>query len=136
MDFVNLHVHSHFSLLDGLARIDDLVDRAKSLEMPALALTDHGSMYGTIEFYQKCRKAGLKPLIGVETYVAPNGRHSKQAGEDNDRFHLILLAKDHQGYKNLMKMVTLAHTEGYYYKPRVDFELLDKASSGGKPNPS
>jgi len=130
MDFVNLHVHSHFSLLDGLARIDDLVDRAKALEMPALALTDHGSMYGTIEFYQKCRKAGLKPLIGVETYVAPNGRMSKQAWEDNDRFHLILLAKDHQGYKNLMKMVTLAHTEGYYYKPRVDFELLDKYHEG------
>ncbi|MBI4268218.1 DNA polymerase III subunit alpha [Candidatus Uhrbacteria bacterium] len=130
MRFVNLHVHSHYSLLDGLARIDGLVRRAKEFGMDALALTDHGYLYGAIEFYQAAKKAGIKPIIGVETYVTSRGRFKKNSKEDDERYHLILLAKDATGYKNLMKLVTLANTEGFYYKPRVDFELLQKHRDG------
>ncbi len=130
MSFVNLHVHSHYSLLDGLARIEGLVRRAKEFDMPALALTDHGALYGAIEFYQEAKKVGIKPIIGVETYLTSRGRHKKGSKEDDERFHLILLAKTTTGYKNLLKLVTASHLEGFYYKPRVDFELLEELHEG------
>ncbi len=130
MKFVPLHVHSHYSLLDGLAKIDDLVAKAKADGMEAMALTDHGSMYGIIEFYQKAKKAGIKPILGVETYVAPYGRQNKRSRIDEDRYHLILLAKNNTGYQNLLKLVTIAHLEGFYYKPRIDLDILKKHSDG------
>ncbi|MDD5489864.1 MAG: DNA polymerase III subunit alpha, partial [Candidatus Moranbacteria bacterium] len=129
-NFVHLHVHSHYSLLDGLAKIDELLDRAKELGMDALALTDHGVLYGAIEFYEKARKKGIKPIIGCEMYLAPNGRENKRPKIDDVRHHLILLAKNETGYKNLMKLVTVAHLEGFYYKPRIDKEILRKHSEG------
>ncbi|KKT21397.1 MAG: polymerase III, alpha subunit protein [Parcubacteria group bacterium GW2011_GWB1_43_8] len=128
--FVHLHTHSHYSLLDGLIKIDDLVDEAVKLDMPAIALTDHGNMYGTIEFYKKCHKAGIKPIIGVETYIALESMLQKRPNIDNKRHHLILLAKNETGYKNLLKIVTASYLEGYYYKPRVDKEFLRKHHEG------
>lgn len=130
MKFVHLHTHSHYSLLDGLAKIDDLINRTKELGMSAIALTDHGNLYGAIEFYKKARAAGIKPIIGVETYVAPNGRLSKRPKGDEVRHHLILLAKNKIGWKNLVKLVTLASTEGFYYKPRIDKEILNQYREG------
>ncbi|OHA58264.1 MAG: DNA polymerase III subunit alpha [Candidatus Vogelbacteria bacterium RIFOXYD1_FULL_44_32] len=130
MSFVHLHTHSHYSLLDGLSKIDALVKKAKSLGMPAIGLTDHGTMYGIIEFYEKCTKEGLNPVIGVEVYVAVRSRHDKEPGIDSKRYHLTLLAKDNTGYRNLIKLTTLAHTEGYYYKPRVDKDLLRECADG------
>ncbi|MDP1845390.1 MAG: DNA polymerase III subunit alpha [Candidatus Moranbacteria bacterium] len=129
-NFVHLHVHSHYSLLDGLAKIDELLDRAKELGMEALALTDHGVLYGAIEFYQKAKDRGIKPIIGCEMYLTPNGRKNKRPKIDDTRHHLILLAKNDAGYKNLMKLVTIAHLEGFYYKPRIDREILRKHSEG------
>ncbi len=128
--FVHLHTHSEFSLLDGLGKLDHLIERAKSFGMDALALTDHGAMYGAFKFYLKAKTAGIKPIIGVETYVARRSRFDKEAKVDIDPFHLILLAQNITGYKNLMKLVTHAHLEGYYYKPRVDWELLQKHHEG------
>ncbi|MFH0929741.1 MAG: DNA polymerase III subunit alpha [Candidatus Moraniibacteriota bacterium] len=128
--FTHLHVHSHYSLLDGLAKIDELLDRAKELGMDSLALTDHGVLYGAIEFYEKAKKKGIKPIIGCEMYLAPNGLAMKRAKIDDARHHLILLAKNKMGYKNLLKLVSIAHLEGFYYKPRVDKELLKKYSEG------
>lgn len=130
MQFAHLHTHSHYSLLDGLSRIDELVKRAKEMGMTSLALTDHGVMYGAIEFYKKAKKAGIKPIIGCEMYVTEGSRHDKRPGIDDKRFHLILLAKNETGYKNLIQLVTKAHLEGYYYKPRVDKELLRHHSEG------
>ncbi len=130
MEFVHLHVHSHYSLLDGLTKIDELVGRAKDYNMKSLALTDHGVLYGAVEFYQKCKKADIKPIIGVETYVAPNGRENKRAKIDEKPYHLVLLAKNNVGYKNLLKLVTAAHLEGFYYKPRVDWEILKEHGEG------
>lgn len=130
MSFVHLHTHSHYSLLDGLPKIDELVQRAKELGMPALAVTDHGVLYGAIEFYQKAREAGIKPIIGVEAYLS-RGRLSDRLSTADDRpYHLILLAKNHVGYKNLTRLVTLAHLEGYYYKPRIDLETLARYHEG------
>jgi DNA polymerase-3 subunit alpha len=129
-NFVHLHVHSHYSLLDGLAKIDELLDRAKELGMDSLALTDHGVLYGAIEFYQKAKEKGVKPLIGCEMYLAPNGLAQKRAKIDDARHHLILLAKNEVGYKNLLRLVSIAHLEGFYYKPRVDKEVLRKHSEG------
>jgi len=129
MSFVHLHVHSHFSLLDGLSKIDELVEKAVSYHMPAVALTDHGVMYGAIEFYQKCKKAGIKPIIGVETYLAPLSRFDKSNSE-NKYYHLTLLAKDFVGYKNLTKLVTIGQLEGFYYKPRIDWEMLMSHATG------
>lgn len=129
--FVNLHTHSHFSLLDGLARIEGLVDRAKSFGMPAMALTDHGSLYGAIEFYKACKAQSVKPIIGVETYLTSKSRFDKGVNkEDGERRHLILLAKDEQGYKNLVRLVSLSYLEGFYYKARIDYELLEKYHEG------
>jgi len=131
MKFTHLHVHSHYSLLDGLAKIDDLVNRAKELGMDSLALTDHGVMYGAVEFFIKAREAGIKPIIGCEMYVAPNGIENKNNTKlDKTRYHLTLLAKDNQGYKNLMELVTIAHLEGFYYKPRIDMKILKDHSKG------
>ena len=127
-DFVHLHVHSHYSLLDGLSKIPDLVKTAKQRGFSAIALTDHGNMYGAIEFYQACEKEGIKPIIGVEAYIALNGRFDK---DPNNRYrHLILLAMDITGYRNLMKLVSLGNTEGFYYKPRIDKELLRQYHEG------
>ncbi len=126
--FVHLHTHSHYSLLDGLAKIDDLVGRAKELGMDTLALTDHGALYGAVEFYKKAKAAGIKPILGVETYVAPRDRFSR---EPNERYyHLILLAKNNTGWKNLIQLVTKAHLEGFYYKPRIDKDLLREYHEG------
>lgn len=130
MSFVHLHVHSHYSLLDGLTKIDELVLRAKEDGAPAVALTDHGSMYGIIEFYQKCKKEGIKPIVGVETYLAPVSLHQKLTREDAANYHLLLLAKNFTGYKNLLKLVSTSYLEGYYYKPRIDWELLKQHSEG------
>ncbi|MEK7193741.1 MAG: DNA polymerase III subunit alpha [Patescibacteria group bacterium] len=120
--FTHLHTHSHYSLLDGLAKIDDLVNRTKELGMDSIALTDHGVLYGAIEFFKKSKKAGIKPIFGVEAYIAPGNRTSKEPGERY--YHLVLLAENITGWKNLITLVTKAHLEGFYYKPRMDKELL------------
>lgn len=125
-DFIHLHVHSHYSLLNALPKIDELVERAKELEMPAIALTDNGNLYGAVQFYQKCVEEGIKPIIGVDFYVANRTRHDKEARIDNQRARLVLLAKNNHGYKNLIKLVTDSHIEGFYYKPRIDKELIEK----------
>jgi len=131
-EFVHLHLHSEYSLLDGACRLDKLMDRAKELKFPALALTDHGAMYGVIDFYQAARNAGIKPIIGCEVYVAPGSRKEKKTGSGTRDIyhHLGLLAKDTTGYKNLVKLVTDAHFEGYYYKPRIDKETLAQHKDG------
>ncbi|MBA2634924.1 MAG: DNA polymerase III subunit alpha [Chloroflexi bacterium] len=128
--FVHLHVHSEFSLLDGLSRIGEMTRRVAEQAMPALALTDHGSMYGVIPFYAAAKQAGIKPIIGVEAYVAPRGMADKEGKQDADYHHMILLAKDDVGYRNLLALTTAAHLDGYYYKPRLDKELLARHSAG------
>ena len=129
-EFVHLHIHSEFSLLDGANRIKDLPVRAKELGMKAMAITDHGVMYGAIDFYKACKKEGIKPIIGCEVYVAPRSRLNKEPNIDNKYNHLILLAKNNEGYKNLSKLVSIGFTEGYYYKPRIDLEVLEKYHEG------
>ncbi|MBE7057502.1 MAG: DNA polymerase III subunit alpha [Ruminococcaceae bacterium] len=129
-DFVHLHVHTEYSLLDGACRIKDLVKACKERGMDALAITDHGVMYGIIEFYEACKNEGIKPIIGCEVYTANRTRFDKVPGIDNDYGHLLLLAKNNTGYHNLIKIVSKAFTEGYYYKPRVDLDLLREYSDG------
>ncbi len=128
--FTHLHVHSHYSLLDGLSKIDELLDYVKESGMDSVALTDHGVLYGAVEFYKKAKKKGIKPIIGCEVYVAYEGLEQKRPGIDDKKYHLILLAKNEKGYKNLVKLVSKAHLEGFYYKPRIDEELLARHSEG------
>lgn len=128
--FVHLHVHTEYSLLDGSARIKKLVKRAKELEMNSLAITDHGVMYGVVDFYKACKEEGIKPVIGCEIYIAPRSLYKKETGIDAENYHLVLLAKNNTGYQNLMKIVSCAFVDGFYYKPRADYELLKKHSEG------
>ena len=128
--FTHLHVHTHYSLLDGLSKIDDLILRVKELKMDAVAITDHGVLYGAIEFYKKAKAAGIKPIIGCEVYEAIEDMKRKDPQKDKSRYHLILLAKNLTGYNNLVKIVTEANLNGFYYKPRVDTKLLSKYSEG------
>ncbi|HUW21949.1 MAG TPA: DNA polymerase III subunit alpha [Candidatus Bathyarchaeia archaeon] len=128
--FTHLHVHSEYSLLDGLSKIDALIDKVVEYGMDSIALTDHGVMYGMVKFYLAAKEAGIKPILGLEAYVAARSRFDKQAHIDSDQYHLILLAKNETGYKNLMKLTTLAHLEGFYYKPRIDLDLLRQYSAG------
>jgi len=131
-DFVHLHLHTEYSLLDGGCRLDRLMEKAHELKMPALAITDHGVLYGAIDFYQAARAKGIKPIIGCEVYVSPGSRFEKKtsSGGRDVYNHLVLLAKDEAGYKNLVQLATAAHLEGYYYKPRIDKELLEKHKEG------
>ena len=128
-EFVHLHVHSEYSLLDGLSSCRELAEHAAELDMPALAITDHGVMYGAVDFYKACRAAGIKPIIGVEAYVAPKSRHSRDRN-DGKPFHIILLAQSQTGYKNLIKLASIAQLEGFYYRPRMDKEILAQNSEG------
>ncbi|MGI6328911.1 MAG: DNA polymerase III subunit alpha [Dethiobacteria bacterium] len=128
--FVHLHVHTEYSLLDGASRIKDVIGKACQLGMPAVAITDHGNMYGVIDFYKEAKKQGIKPILGCEVYVAPRSRLQKEQGRDDSRYHLVLLAKNMEGYRNLMKLVSAGYLEGFYYKPRVDRELLSRHSEG------
>jgi len=130
VSYVHLHCHTEYSLLDGCNRIPEMVARAQEMGMPALAMTDHGVMSGAVTFYKACKKAGIKPLIGCEIYMAQRGRHDREPRKDDRPFHLTLLAKDREGYRNLTQLVSAAHLEGYYYKPRADRELLARHSKG------
>src|SRR3989344_2030008 len=125
--FVHLHVHSEFSLLDGMSKISKLVRKAKEQGSPALAITDHGVMYGAIEFYKACLKEEIKPVIGCEIYMSAGDHMEKKRG---DAFHLTVLAKDLEGYRNLMKIVTIGQVDGFYYRPRVSLEVLEKYNAG------
>ena len=131
MAFTHLHVHTEYSLLDGSSKIKELLPRAKELGMDSLAITDHGVMYGVIDFYKKAKEVGIKPILGCEVYVAPGSRFDREQSRGEDRYyHLVLLAENNQGYQNLMKIVTRGFTEGYYYRPRVDYEVLEKYHEG------
>jgi len=130
MKFTHLHVHSHYSLLDGLPKIDEILDYVKENNMDSVALTDHGVLYGAVEFYKKAKKKGIKPIIGCEVYMALERMHQKRPNIDNKKYHLVLLVKNETGYKNLVKLLTKAHLEGFYYKPRIDEELLAQHSKG------
>ncbi|RLB57731.1 MAG: DNA polymerase III subunit alpha, partial [Deltaproteobacteria bacterium] len=129
--FVHLHLHTMYSLLDGAIRLEHLMKRASEFKMPAVAITDHGNMFGAVEFYRMAEKYGIKPIIGCEVYVAPGSRHDKRGGKNPDiGHHLVLLAKNQQGYKNLCKLVTMGYFEGFYYRPRIDKELLSQHHEG------
>ena len=128
--FTHLHVHTHYSLLDGLVKVDDLLNKVEEMGMDSIAITDHGTMYGVIDFYENAQKRNIKPIIGCEMYMAPNGMYNKRPKIDEERYHLTLLAENNEGYQNLMKMVTEAHLHGYYYKPRIDLQLLKKHAKG------
>src|SRR6185295_12056960 len=130
-DFVHLHLHSQFSLLDGANRLDDVIRAAAEAGMPAMALTDHGNMFGAIEFYNKARAAGVKPIVGMEAYVAQGSRLDRSTGSGKGTSnHLVLLARDETGYRNLLKLTSSSFLEGFYYKPRIDKELLRRHSAG------
>ncbi len=130
MNFTHLHVHSHYSLLDGLAKIDELIAKTKELGMQALALTDHGNLHGAVEFFKKARAQGIKPIIGTEVYLATESMHLRRPNIDDKQYHLVLLVKNKTGYENLVKLVTCAHLDGFYYKPRIDHKLLEKHAEG------
>ncbi len=129
-EFVHLHVHTEYSLLDGQSRISGLIDRAIELDMPAVGISDHGVMFGVIDFYRKAKSADIKPVIGMEAYLAPRSRFDKDAQLDKRPFHMLLFAKNNTGYRNLMKLASKAQLEGYYYRPRVDWDLLSEYSEG------
>ena len=128
--FIHLHTHSHYSLLAALPKVPDLIEAAKKDGAKTLALTDNGNMYGAIEFYKECKKAEIKPILGVDFYVAPRKRSEKQSGIDSRRTRLIILAKNYVGYKNLIQLVTKSYLEGFYYKPRIDIELMQTYKDG------
>jgi DNA polymerase-3 subunit alpha len=130
MSFVHLHVHSQYSLLDGFSNIKKLINRTKELGMPAVALTDHGTMYGVIEFFNAAKSAGVKPIIGLEAYMAQRSMQDHDAKLDKQSHHLLLLAKNQTGYSNLMKIASAAQTEGFYYHPRIDHAFLEKHAEG------
>ena len=130
MSFTHLHVHTGYSLLDGSCKIKEIISRAKELNMTSLAITDHGVMYGVIDFYKEAKAQGIKPILGCEVYVSPSSRFEKQAKQGDRYYHLILLAKNNKGYENLTKIVSKGFTEGFYYKPRIDFELLQEYHEG------
>lgn len=129
-DYVHLHNHSHYSLLDGLSKVGPMLDHAKALGMEALAMTDHGTLSGLIDFYKEAKARDIKPILGMETYVASRAHTDKDAGKDKLYYHLILLAMNNTGYQNLMQLSTIANLQGFYYKPRIDHELLEKYSEG------
>jgi len=128
--FCHLHVHTEYSLLDGACRIHELCQMASRMGMEALAITDHGAMYGVIDFYNACLEAGLRPIIGCEIYVARGSRLKKDRGLRDEPYHLVLLAETDEGYRNLLKIVSTGFLDGFYYKPRVDLEILSKYSKG------
>ena len=141
--FVHLHLHTQYSLLDGAIRLKDLIERAKELGVPAIAQTDHGNMFGAIDFYIRCKEAGIKPILGSEVYFTPGSRHDRisprkakaisnqdETESNHQIHHLILLAKNNQGYENLCQLLSKAYLEGFYYKPRIDSELLEQYSEG------
>ena len=130
MSFTHLHLHTEYSLLDGACRLDDLLDRAVELGMDSIAITDHGVMYGAVDFYKKAKARGIKPIIGCECYLASRGRKDKVHALDNERYHLVLLCENATGYQNLISMVSKAWTEGFYTKPRIDRELLEQYHEG------
>ena len=131
MAFTHLHVHTEYSLLDGSGKIREMVAQAKALGYDSLAITDHGVMYGVIDFYRAAKAAGIKPIIGCEIYVTTGSRFDREVGQGDDRYyHLVLLAENNTGYNNLMKIVSYGFTEGFYYRPRVDYEILQKYSEG------
>ena len=125
MGFVHLHLHTEYSLLDGACRIDKMMEHLKAIGQTAVAITDHGAMYGVIDFYKAAKKAGVHPIIGCEVYVAPRTRHDRVHGLDNEAWHLVLLCQNEQGYRNLSYMVSMGFLDGFYGKPRVDYELLE-----------
>ncbi|HEX7401818.1 MAG TPA: DNA polymerase III subunit alpha, partial [candidate division Zixibacteria bacterium] len=131
-DFVHLHVHTQYSLLDGAIKLDEMMAAAKEFKLPALAITDHGNMFGVIDFYKKCMASGIKPIVGCEMYVAPLDRRKKEPikGLPDAGYHLLLLVKNHDGYKNLMKLSSIGYLEGFYHKPRIDKEILKEHSAG------
>ena len=130
MDFVHLHLHTEYSLLDGFAKIDNLIKHVKSLGQKSVAITDHGNMHGVIDFYRAAKKEGIKPIIGCEVYMATRTRLDREPKIDADNYHLVLLAINDVGYKNLINMVSTSYLDGFYYRPRVDWELLEAHSSG------
>ena len=130
VSFVHLHLHTHYSLLDGATRIKQLVARAKELEMPAVAMTDHGNMFGAVEFYSAALKAGVKPIIGCEMYLAVGDRRVREALPRKEYYHLVLLAQNLAGYRNLLRLASRGYLEGFYRKPRIDREILERARGG------
>ncbi len=130
MAFTHLHVHTEYSLLDGAARIDKLVSRAAELGMDSIAITDHGAMFGVVDFYRAAKKAGIKPIIGCEVYTAARTRFDKDPEKDKFSGHLVLLAESDEGYRNLIKIVSRGYTEGFYYRPRIDNDVLRQYSKG------
>ena len=130
MSFAHLHVHTEYSLLDGACRIEPMLDKIKAMGQTSVAVTDHGVMYGVLKFYKEAKSRGINPVIGCEVYVAPRTRHDKVHGIDSERYHLILLCENNTGYRNLIKIVSEGWTSGFYVKPRVDRELLEKYHEG------
>ena len=129
-DFVHLHNHTQYSLLDGLTKVPDLIAQVKELGMQSVAMTDHGTLSGAIEFYTTAESADIKPIIGIEAYVASRKHTDKEPGRDKQYYHLIILAMNNKGYENLMRLSTIANLHGFYYKPRIDHELLEKYNEG------